>query len=118
MTQAVSEKSDQAGGAAQQNKVLAQQLEMKSQELRSAKMERDEIQKQLDALQSQGSYYQDKYREATEELRTLRQEHSVASATSAKLKMRVESLQKEAEDLRSHCAKLGYENRANVGDND
>merc|ERR1712048_617946 len=82
----------------------------------TAKLERDEVQKQLDSLQSQGSYFQEKYRERGEELRTLTQEHSVATATSSKLKLRVESLQKETDDLKAQCAKLALESRANSDD--
>jgi len=116
MTQAVSERSDETSDITKQNRVLLKQLEAKGQELRSAKLERDEVQKQLDSLQSSGSYFQEKYREASDELRTLRQEHSVSTATSSKLKMRVESLQKETEDLKALCAKRTFESRSNVDD--
>jgi len=116
MTQAVSERSDETTDVTKQNKLLMKQLDVKAQELRSAKLERDEIQKQLDGLQSQGSYFQEKYREAGEELRTLRQEHSVSTATAAKLKLRVESLQREADDSKAQLAKASLESRANVDD--
>merc|ERR1712217_162440 len=44
------------------------------------------------------------------------QEHSVATATSSKLKLRVESLQKETDDLKAQCAKFALESRANADD--
>jgi len=116
MTQAVAEKSDEKGDFAQQNRLLQKQLELKSQEVRTAKLERDDVQKQLDALQSTGTYYQDRYRDSQEELRNLRHEHSISSATSSKLKLRVESLQKEIEDIKSQNAKLNYEARAVADD--
>jgi len=116
MTQAVSERSDETSDVTKQNKLLLKQLEVKAQELRSAKQERDEVQKQLDGLQSQGSYFQEKYREACEEMRTLRQEHSVSTATSAKLRARVETLQKEADELRAHIGKTQVDARVNADD--
>jgi len=112
MTQAVSERSDASGDAARQNRVLTKQLEAKAQEARSARHEKDEIQKQLDCLQATGTYYQEKYKEISNELRTLKQEHSVSAASSSKLKVRVESLQKENEDLKAQCGKLAHDMRA------
>lgn len=116
MTQAVAERSDEKSDVTHQNRVLLKQLEAKSQELRSAKLERDEVQKQLDALQTTGNFYQERYRDAQDELRILRHDHSISTATSSKLKMRVESLQREAEDLKAQCTKLNYEARANIDD--
>jgi len=116
MTQAVAERSDEKSDMSAQNRMLHKQLEAKTQELRSAKVDRDEVQKQLDALQSSGNFYQDRYRDAQEELRSLRHEHSISSATSAKLKSRVESLQKEVEDLKAQIAKSNYEARASADD--
>jgi len=115
MTQAVAERTDEKGDVTAQNRLLKNQLETRAQELRTAKLERDEAQKQLDALQSQGRYYQDKYRETQEELRGLKQEHSISAATSSKLKLRVESLQREAEDNQAQNARLQYQARA-LGD--
>mmetsp|Transcript_112673 Transcript_112673/g.313389 ORF Transcript_112673/g.313389 Transcript_112673/m.313389 type:complete len:1773 (-) Transcript_112673:269-5587(-) len=116
MTQAVSERSDETTDVTKQNKLLMKQLHDKAQEVRAAKLERDEVQKQLDSLQSQGTHFQEKYREACDELRTLRQEHSVSTATSSKLKLRIESLQKETDDLKTQLARVTMESRANVDD--
>merc|ERR1712060_476079 len=107
MTQAVSERQDQNSEAAGQIKLLKGQLEAKVQDLKLVKSDRDEIQRQLDKLKSTDSYYQDKYRESTEELKTLRHEHSIATATSTKLRQRVESMQRECDDLRSHAGRQG-----------
>lgn len=114
MTQAVAERSDEKSDVASQNRSLQKQLEVKMQEVRSTKVDRDEIKKQLDALQSAGNFYQDKYRDAQEELRSLRHEHSISSATCSKLKLRVESLQSETEDLKSQIAKAHYDARASA----
>merc|ERR1712007_216003 len=95
MTMAVSEKSEETGDVNKQNRTLLKQLEQKTQELKAARREKDEIQKQFDSQQSMGSYFQDKYKEASKELRTLTQEHSVATASAQKLKGRVELLQQE-----------------------
>jgi len=105
MTQAVSERSDQNSESAGQIRLLKGQLEAKVQDLKLAKSDRDEIQRQLDKLKSTDSYYQDKYREATDELKTLRHEHSIATATSTKMRQRVESMQRECDDLRSHAGR-------------
>uniref|UniRef100_A0A7S4RTN0 Myosin motor domain-containing protein n=1 Tax=Alexandrium monilatum TaxID=311494 RepID=A0A7S4RTN0_9DINO len=116
MTQAVSERSDETTDVTKQNKLLMRQLDVKAQELRSAKLERDEVQKQLDGLQSQGSYFQEKYREACEEMRTLRQEHSVSTATSSKLKLRVETLQREADEMKAQLSKVSRDMQAGAND--
>jgi len=107
MTQAVSVRSDQGGDTAKQNKQLVNQFEAKSQEVKQAKQARADAQTQLDGLKAQGSYFQDKYRETCEEMRTLRQEHSVSTATSTRLKTRVETLQRESEDLKAQLSKVG-----------
>eukprot|EP00927_Polykrikos_kofoidii_P069125 TRINITY_DN6450_c0_g3_i1.p1 TRINITY_DN6450_c0_g3~~TRINITY_DN6450_c0_g3_i1.p1 ORF type:complete len:1904 (+),score=486.14 TRINITY_DN6450_c0_g3_i1:65-5713(+) len=112
----VSERTDQSGDLSQQNRALKKQIEGKIQELKMARLEKEDTQRQLDSLQSTGSYFQDKYREASTELRTLKQEHSVASATAAKLKLRVESLQKECDDLKAQCTKLSMEARSGGSD--
>jgi len=112
MTQAVSERSDQNTDVAKQNKVLLGQIDGKSQELKTAKKERDETQKQLDNLMSQGSYFKDKYREACNEMQTLRQEHSVSTATSTRLKSRVEAIQGEIEDVRTQISRATLDSRS------
>jgi len=116
MTQAVAERSDEKSDVSNQNRLLSKQVEARTQEVRSVKLERDDLQKQLDSLQSTGNYYQERYREAQEELRNLRHDHSVATATSSKLRYRVESLQTESEDLKAQVAKLNYEVRDKVDD--
>eukprot|EP00747_Dinoflagellata_sp_TGD_P094130 gnl/TRDRNA2_/TRDRNA2_166009_c4_seq1.p1 gnl/TRDRNA2_/TRDRNA2_166009_c4~~gnl/TRDRNA2_/TRDRNA2_166009_c4_seq1.p1 ORF type:complete len:371 (-),score=106.67 gnl/TRDRNA2_/TRDRNA2_166009_c4_seq1:319-1293(-) len=116
MTQAVSERSDQHGDVSKQNKLLQKQLEGKSQELKNAKAERDEVQKQLDSLQCEGSYFKEKHRQTSNELRTLKQEHSVATATASKLRTRVESLQKENEDLKADIQANLVRYRSNASD--
>merc|ERR1712217_668582 len=103
MLQAHIERNEQGGDLAQQNKAIKKQLEAKAQEVKMTRLEKEDIQRQLDSLQSTGSYFQDKYREASNRLRTLEQEHSVATASASKLKARVESLQKESDDLKSQC---------------
>lgn len=115
MTQAVAERTDEKGDMTNQNRLLSKQLEGKIQDLRTAKLERDEARNQLDALQSTGNYYQEKYRVAQEELRALKHEHSIAAATNSKLKMRVESLQKDSEEVKTQNGRLQYEARA-LGD--
>jgi len=115
MTQAVVDQKDEKGDATNQNRLLQKQLDAKVQELRASKMERDEALRQLDTLQSTGSYYQEKYREAQEEARRLRQEHSVTAASSSKLKIRVETLQKEVEDLKLQNGRLQHQARS-LGD--
>lgn len=116
MTQAVAERSDEKSDATHQNRMLTKQLEAKGQELRSAKLERDDTQKRLDELQTTGNYYQDRYREAQEELRNLRHESCIMTASNTKLKARIESLQSSAEDLKGQVGKLNYEVRTNVDD--
>jgi len=100
MTEAVSERSDGNGDATRQLKAVQKQLEMKSQELRTAKQERDEAQFKLDELQSSGAYFKDKYREAQDELRRKREEHSVAEAKVVALTARLESVQEESDDIK------------------
>lgn len=109
MTQAVSERSDDTSNIHRQNASLVKQIEAKTQELRTARLEKEEIQSRYDNLQSTGTYFQDKYKEACSELRTLKQEHSISTAAASKLKLRVESLQKETEELRDQCARLSLE---------
>mmetsp|Transcript_47918 Transcript_47918/g.83459 ORF Transcript_47918/g.83459 Transcript_47918/m.83459 type:complete len:270 (-) Transcript_47918:208-1017(-) len=118
MTQSISERSGENSDAAKQNKMLQKQLEAKVQEARSARLEKDELQKRLDSLEATGSYFQEKCKEASNELRQLKQESSIATASSAKLRNRVESLQKENEDLKAQVGRLSTELRANVGDSD
>jgi len=113
MTQAVSERSDQNTDVAKQNKVLMSQIEAKSKELRIAKQERDETQRQLDNLMSQGSYFKDKYREACNEMQSLRQDHSVSTAATTRLKSRVEALQGEIEDVRTQISRATLDSRSN-----
>ncbi|CAE8658045.1 unnamed protein product [Polarella glacialis] len=116
MTQAVSERSDESSDLSRQHKALVKQFELKSQDLKAARLDRDEALQKLDTLQSSGSYYQDKYREVEKETRTLRQEHSVATATSSKLKMRLESIQQECEDLKEQSARVQIEARSRYDD--
>jgi len=112
MTQAVSERSDQNTDFAKQNKVVMSQIDAKSKELRIAKQERDETQRQLDNLMSQGSYFKDKYRDSCNELQSLRQEHSVSTATSTRLKSRVEAVQGEIEDVRTQISRATLDSRS------
>lgn len=113
MTQTVSERSDETG---KQARALAKQLEAKNAELATVKGERDEVRSQLDNLQSTGTYYQDKFKEATAELRALRHEHAVSTATSNRLSLRVEALQREAEDAKAKYAQAVAEVRASFND--
>merc|ERR1712012_70266 len=101
MTQAVSERNDGSSDISRNNRALAKNFETQKQELRIARMEKEDLQSKLDTLQSTGNYYQDKYKEASVELRTMKQEHSTATAVAAKLRARVESVQKENEDLKA-----------------
>merc|ERR1712137_824483 len=87
-------------------------LEQKTHELRTARQEKEEIQKQFDSQQSMGSYFQEKYKEASNELRVLKQEHSVATASAQKLKGRVELLQQENETMKTSQSKLLQEVRS------
>merc|ERR1712072_243455 len=116
MTQSISEKSENSSDAVKQNKVLFKQLEASRQAERNIRLEKEDIQKQLDSIQSTGSYFQEKYREAANEARQLKQENSVATATLSKLKMRVESLQNENEDVKSQLSKASLEYRASNSD--
>merc|ERR1712079_139240 len=111
MTQAVSGKAEQNTDVAKQNKVVMSQIDAKSKELRTAKQERDETQRQLDNLMSQGSYFKDKYRQACNEMQSLRQEHSVSTVTSTRLKSRVEALQGEIEDVRTQISRATLDSR-------
>eukprot|EP00811_Abedinium_folium_P024682 NODE_3466_length_2031_cov_5.348739.p1 GENE.NODE_3466_length_2031_cov_5.348739~~NODE_3466_length_2031_cov_5.348739.p1 ORF type:complete len:674 (+),score=238.71 NODE_3466_length_2031_cov_5.348739:179-2023(+) len=106
MTTAVSARSEETGDVTKQNRTLVKTIELKNQELRNLRFEKDEVQKQFDSLQSMGSYFQEKYKEVANELRQLKQEHSISAATSSKLKTRVELLQKESEDLKGENTKL------------
>jgi len=112
MTMSVSEKSEQTGDVNKQNRTLLKQLEQKTHELKTARQEKEEIQKQFDSQQSMGSYFQEKYKEASNELRVLKQEHSVATASAQKLKGRVELLQQENETMKTSQSKLLQEVRS------
>lgn len=116
MLQSVTDRTDESGDLVQQNRLLKKQLEAKAQEVRAARNEKDETQQQLDSLQTTGTYFQEKYREVSTAMRTLQQEHSVSSASASKLKARVESMQKENDDLKAQCGKFSMEARAGAGD--
>merc|ERR1712064_208417 len=105
-------KSEETGDVNKQNRTLLKQLEQKTQELKTARQEKEEIQKQFDSQQSMGSYFQEKYKEASNELRVLKQEHSVATASAQKLKGRVELLQQENETMKTSQSKLLQEVRS------
>lgn len=116
MTQAVSERNDESSDISRNNRALAKNFETQKQELRIARMEKEDLQSKLDTLQSTGNYYQDKYKEASVELRTMKQEHSTATAVAAKLRARVESVQKENEDLKAQISRRSLESRSNTDD--
>merc|ERR1712137_313514 len=112
MTTHVSERSEESGDVNKQNRTLQKQLEQKTQELKTARCEKEEMQKQFDTVQSTGSYYQEKFKEAQNEMKTLRQEHSAATALAQKLKGRVELLQQENEAITTSQSKLLQESRS------
>jgi len=108
MTQSISERSETSSDATKQNKILFKQLEASKQAERAARLEKEDIQKQYDSLQSTGNYFQEKYREAANESRQLKQENSVATASLSKMRIRLETFQKENDDMKAQCAKLQH----------
>ncbi|CAE7438354.1 unnamed protein product [Symbiodinium sp. CCMP2592] len=90
MTKEVRERSDGTGDASRQVKELQRQLEAKTQELRGAKQERDEALHKINEMQ--GEFFKDKYRQSQEELKKLREAHSVAAATNDVLKARLQTI--------------------------
>jgi len=101
----LNDRDGKQGDASEQNLQLRQQLESKTLALKNARIDKDEVQKQLDSLQSTGAYFQDKYKVASNELRILKQEHSVDKAAASKLRVRVETLQQENEDFKAQLAR-------------
>jgi len=112
MLQGVREQSETGGGLSSDNKTLKKQLDAKTQEARMAKLEKEDIQRQLDSLSSTGTYFQDQYKNASQELRNVKQEHSVSSASASTMKARLESLQSENDDLKAQVTKLSIEVRS------
>eukprot|EP00811_Abedinium_folium_P004001 NODE_13682_length_1152_cov_4.418537.p1 GENE.NODE_13682_length_1152_cov_4.418537~~NODE_13682_length_1152_cov_4.418537.p1 ORF type:complete len:297 (+),score=124.93 NODE_13682_length_1152_cov_4.418537:238-1128(+) len=98
---ASAERSSEAEELAKQKKALMKTLETKVQEMSDLRDERDDVQKQLDSLQSMGNYFQEKYKNAANELQVLREEHGASAATADRLKTRVSVLQQENEGLKS-----------------
>lgn len=92
MTKEVRERSDGTGDASRQVKELQRQLEAKTQELRGAKQERDEALHKINEMQGSGEFFKDKYRQSQEELKKLREAHSVAAATNDVLKARLQTI--------------------------
>ncbi|CAJ1361162.1 unnamed protein product [Effrenium voratum] len=78
-------------GDASQTKALQQQLEKYHQELRTIRMERDDAQHKLDENESAGEFFKERYRTAQDELRQLKQENAHLSATTDKLKQRLQN---------------------------
>jgi len=114
MTTHMGERSEESGDVNKKNRTLLKQLEQKSQELKTARFEKEEMQKQFDSMQSHGTYFQEKFREAQNELKTLKQEHSVSTALAQKLKGRVELLQQENDAMTASKSKLLQESRSGL----
>merc|ERR1719159_1329548 len=68
MTQAASERGGDWEALQRERKMLKEEKEKKDQELKMLELEKQDLQKQLDNLQSSGTYFQNKYKSKTEEL--------------------------------------------------
>jgi len=79
--------------------VLKRDQERRAQELQMAELEKEDLQKQLDNLQSSCSYFQTKYKSTASELRNVQREHAAANDSLSRARAQNAELQ---EALRSH----------------
>jgi len=100
MTQASSERSADISELEQTNAMLKRDQERRAQELKMAELEKEDLQKQLDNLQSSCSYFQTKYKNTASELRNVQREHLAANESLGRARAQNAELQ---ETLRSHA---------------
>merc|ERR1712135_5114 len=109
MTHAASQRGGDWEALQEQNLALKRDQEKKDQALKMAELEKVDIQKQLDNVQSSCTYFQNKYKEKCNELKSTKKDQSIASEGSIKTQSQLANVQSETEELRRHAARLKWQ---------
>merc|ERR1719215_2221511 len=106
MTQAAGERGADFESLQRKNIELMQDQEKRQQELKMAELEKQDLQKELDTLQSSCNYFQTKYKATQNELRTAQREQAAAVEGLSKARGQLTERQHEVEALRGQVAAL------------
>merc|ERR1711871_678810 len=110
ITQAASERSGDLSEIQQMNAHLQRQHERKDQELKLAKRETEDVQSQLENVQSSCTYFQNKYKTAAAEAKKLQQDCASASEKAEQFAQVAAQAKREVEQLRLQLGTLQSQN--------
>jgi len=95
MTQAASERGGDFSELQQTHAQQKRDLDRREQELKMAELEKQDLQKQLDNVQSSCTYFQNKYKTTVAEMKTVQKEHQAALENVAQLSQQMNALRRQ-----------------------
>merc|ERR1719189_1805025 len=104
MTQAASERGGDWQELQQRNSTLQRELDRREQQIKMARLEKDDMQKQLDNLESSCNYFQTKYKTVAGELKAVKRESESAADGASKARNQSAETLRECDILRGTVA--------------
>lgn len=104
MTQAASERGVDWQDLQRRHAALSAEKERKDQQLKMSELEKEDLQKQVDNLQSSCTYFQNKYKATTNELKTAQKDHAASAEQLVKVRSQCSDLHRECEALKAKMA--------------
>jgi len=115
MTNAASAQGGDLSSLQLRNQQLLRDHQKKEQELKTVELEKQDLQAQMENVDSSCRYFQNKYKATAAELRAEQKEHAKAVEGLAQAKAQISELSREREGLRARSAKLSQQQAELLG---